>query len=390
MFLVANTIILARYGLKSGTDDTEQLVNAAVAGSVPIALAMMPFFIMATWTPGAWRELRGRRRWRRGRPNPVVLVGFLLYAVFITFNFMGAVGALATQKTASVDRREGAMDDARRMREARTRKAEELARLRTDRPTATVEADIQGAQIHRFWSATGACREATSKAHSRFCSSVASWKAELGTSREAERLRAEIDDLDRRLSAPAAATTSADPESETIATYASLVMRRPVGPHQVRLVKPLVWFTMLEATSMFFLWLTLTFFRVGAHQLHLDAEPIPIGRRIPAHMPTASALMSEPVALPGALQIEGEDADLQAAVLERFWADCTRPQPSSRVPLTELQVVYRAYCERRRVLPYRTDEFTRRAGDHWGSAIATTGPVTWVMGIVLAEPMGSL
>jgi hypothetical protein len=394
IFLVANTLILARYGVRSGTDEFESIINAAVAGSVPLALAMMPFFIATTWRAGhhvrvkRWFRDEWRMKWRRGRPNPIVLVGFVLYFVFVMFNFMGAVGSIALQKTEYVDRREGNIDEAKRMREARARKADELARISVDRPPTAVAADLDGAKIHRFWQATNGCTDARTRGHSKFCGSVAGWKRELGLAEQAEKLRAELDELDRQLSSEKAHTTSADPQSETLAKYASLMMAREVSPATVRLAVPLVWFTLLECACMFFLWLTLTFFRLGHAQL-IDTPASAAAGHIPAPSYSSPQPLLTAEVIPVAPVEPGVDRELQEAAFRRFWAESTRPMRGHRSTALDMHAAYRAFAARAGAEPYGLADFTARAHGHVDGSIQIGG-VTWLMGRVMAEQMGAV
>lgn len=398
VFLVANTAILGRFGWRSGTDEFESIVNTAVAGSVPLALAMMPFFLMVTWTPGHFAQVRGKAKWRRGRPNPMVLVGFALYMVFVSFNFMGAIGSIALQKHEYVDKREGSIDDTKRMRESRARKVAELSRIKADRPAAAIAADIDGARIHRFWVATSECTDATSKSHSKFCGSVAGWKQELGSASAAERLRQEIDELDRRLGAPSAHIASADPQSETLAKYATLLFQQKITPDIVRTFQPLIWFALLELSCMFMFYMSLKFFRLNHADLRDDAiQVVPVTRQLPPRPATLHATTvitpapggpSEPqTGVSGSLS--GEDAELQAAVYARFWADCTRRMPAGREQATAVYAAYRNYCAQphNAVLPYAFGDFERRATGHV-ERTSTIGGCTFWMGFTLSEQMG--
>lgn len=409
VFLIANILILARYGWRAGADEYESTINAGVAGSVPIALALMPFFLAATWRPGHWGlSRRGKKRWRIGRPNGMVVVGFALYLVFIAFNFMGAIGSIALQKTEYVDKREGVIDDAKRWREVRARKAAELSALDAARPVSTVQADIEGAKVHRFWRSTDGCKEGQglSRTQSKFCGSVFGWRAELGRSEAAEKLRGEIEELDRKLSSPAAHIASADPQGETLARYASLMLARPVTAGEVRIVQPLVWFALLELSCMFMVYMGLTFFRFRHADLrdpvpefvmpptHRLASPRPYVPPPPAARP-ANDTGANGGAIPGEIIVHAtltpEDAELQAATYERFWADCMRRVPAGSVASTAAYSAYRSYCHRpeNRSEPFGFGEFVRRAAPYV-EHVSTIGGVTFFAGLVLAEPMGAL
>jgi hypothetical protein len=401
IFLVANTAILGRYGWKSGTDEFEATVNMIVAGSVPLALALMPFALMVSWIKGRYVEHRGKTRWKRGRPSGMVLVGFALYGVFVAFNFMGAIGSIALQKTEFVDRREGTIDEIGRLRETRARKVAELEKLSgaVARPSAAVQADLAGAKIHRFWSQTSECSEARSRGHSRFCGQVAGWKREASNAEQAEHLRGEIDAIDKRLNAPGAKIASADPQSETLAYYVGEMTGRSVSAKQVRMAQPLVWFLLLELACMVMLAIGCKFFRIS-HDVFADFhEPaLPPGRQLPpagkAHKLQAATLPSDGRwVAPEAIVITGavEDPELQAAVYSRFWSDCTRRLPASQVAATAAYGAYRAYAGRpeNNVIPYPFAEFVRRCGDHVAHQ-STIGGTLFFSGVALAEPMGGV
>lgn len=400
IFLVANTAILGRYGYKSGLDQFEAIIHMLVAGSVPMALALMPFFLAATWRPGYWVEKprlfrRGtRQKWVRGRPNPMVVVGFLLYGVFIAFNFMGAIGSIAHQKSQVVDDREGHKSDATRWKEARKRKVEELdqlvrtrnTRFKQNRPSSAIQAEIDGAKVHAFWSQTSGCEagKATQKQHARYCGSVAGWKQELSLAEQIERLQQDVDDLDRKLASPEARIASADPQGEVIAGYLNFLSKDAAWkPEHVRYAQPLVWFALLELSCMFLFAMALRFFRVSHVELRDESprrEPMPISLPAPV-------LIAEPSAISGTLGTASPE--LQAAVYQRFWSDCTRRMEGAKESVTSLYAAYRAYCARpdNAVAPFAFPEFVARAGELPTSTVAGT---TFVVGVVIAEPMGSV
>ena len=404
IFLVANTALLGRYGFRSGADEFESIFNMVVAGSVPTALAMMPFFLALTWRPGRFVDRIARfsgkpkRKWQRGRPNGMVLIGILLYGVFIAFNFMGAIGSIAHQRSEFVDRREGSKSDAERWREARQRKMAELAQLKAsrvaryknERASSTVKADLDGARVHAFWSQTKGCEDGKglSKGHSRFCGAVFGWRGELGAAELIEKLQAEVDELDRKLETPGARIASTDPQGEVLAAYTNFLTRSDswTAAH-VRVVQPLIWFSLLELSCMFLFAMSLLFFRVSPASMRID-EPAPaLLLPVPPPTPPEPAQERPMAAILGALR--GEDPELQAAVYARFWADCTRPMPGHKETATAVYAAYRAYCARpeNNVVPYAFAEFARRAGE---MPTSTIGSTTWLVGILLSEPMGAV
>lgn len=400
-FLMANTIILGRYGYRVGEDDSERIINAGVAGLVPVVLALMPFIVAITWKPGRWIE-RGHGRpakWKRGRPSPIALIGFLLWGVFVFFNFMGAIGSIAYQRNEFSDKREGAIDDSKRQREARERATAELAKLKTDRPAATVRADLDATRLHKFWKTTNECaeNEVTNKQQRNFCAEIGKLKGEFAQAERAEKLRDEIAELDRNLSSPNAKIASADPQSETLAAYANVLMRsKSVTAQNVRVFQPLVWFSLLELSCMFLGYTTLKFFRFSHTDL-FDDEPahvVPVSRHLPPPPPPKPPREpSEVRALLNALEpatlrtvdgkVGGEDPVMQRAVFDAFWAECVRHNAIGKTMEQEVFLHYRAYSSQRSTAPYDLQTFQRQMPQ-----IQTTkiGQITYYIGLVLCDP----
>lgn len=398
-FLAANTVILSRYGWRVGEDETEKLINAIVAGQVPVVLALMPFILAITWRPGHWRDTRnGRPKWVRGRPSPIAILGLLLWSVFVVFNFMGAIGSIASQKHDYVDRREGIKDDAKRWKEARTDKAKQLAQIKEDRPPDKIQAEIDSMKLHRFWRATDGCREneVKSRDHQKFCRDFKLQSGAISTATLSTKLRADIEDLDRRLESREAHIGSADPQSDTLASYASMLSGRSVDAAMVRTVQPLVWFLLLELSCMFLLYAALKFFGMQHTDLYDHAEPAPVHQRsLPRPRSVAGMMRAsdaaeavETIPLVSSGTIAVSDPALQRAIYDRFWAECIRPLPGGKETLLNIYATYRAYCSRpsNRSEPYPYNDFARLLPERFRDGSEVNG-VLWVLGLVLADPM---
>lgn len=388
IFLTVNSYVLGAFGWKFAHDPVAKYGFALVAGAVPWALAPH-LHVMAAKNRmlramnhgGRWRWLAAlRRSWR----SLVGMIPFVvIYVLFVSYNVLGGTGATAFQRQELSDERKHAASSVARTEARRKALQAQLDGIPKHRPRDAVTPLLEATKLHRFWDRTQECTDVTAKASRNFCADVLSLKAELANGERADKVLAELKQLDEKLSENHGPTTAEDPQVAFLSNMTGM------APEHILFVLLLATPLILEAGALYWGKQALELLNVHLEmQPHhsmvqtyaLAGQPIPL---TPAALPSAATA----TAIDG--HLSGEDAELQAAVYERFWADCCRPMAGGMLAATTAYGAYRSYCGRREnnVIPLSFSEFLKRASARVSNTSTVAG-VVHLCGYVLAEPMG--
>lgn len=386
VFLIGNMIVLGHFGYRLGNSEVEHYVQAACAAAVPVFTTLFPVIAVATWTPGHMAMIRGRYRWRRGRPKWGMLLGNLTaLLIALSINFAGGIGVMSTaRKQVQLAARDAKRDDDR-LTFRRDMLAKEIGNVPQHRPVETVISMLAAHRLHRFWKATDQCNEGSvlSKAHRDYCAEHEKLKAEQSAGERTARLKTELATLDEQLASPARSTLQAeDAQVETIATSLGL------GQDTVRNGLSLLFPVLLEIMTLIGTGSSLYFFRID-HRSIQDVppshEPIPTSRRLPPAEPSHTrrlidALADEPppVALkPIPLGIE--DPTRQRAVFDEFWARNMRRVQTGQTPEGTVYTRFQGLCGARGVADLPLDTFRRMsASAHGIQYVEVAGQNYWL------------
>jgi hypothetical protein len=397
IFLSVNSYVLGSFGYKFAHDQIAKYGFALVAGSVPWAMAphlhvmaaKTRMLRMMTGKPTIWRRVT--TLWR----SFIGMIPFIIiYVLFVGYNVLGGTGATAFQRQELNDERKHAADDNTRTEQRRKALQDQLNGIPKHRPKDAIQPLLEATKLHRFWIRTNECTDVTAKQSRDFCAEVLGLRAEMANADKADKLLTELKGLDDKLSDSKAPTTAEDPQ---IAFLADFTGAKPRDVFFVLLLStPLI----LEVGALLFGKQALELLNV-----HLVMEPaetvIPPTHHLPpprsprpTRLQATSIITPSPDGAPPAAihgSLAGEDHELQVAVYERFWADCTRRMPGGKEPVTAVYAAYRGYCAapQNGVMPLPFADFARRAGDHV-ERTSTIGTTTWLCGFVMSEPMGVL
>ncbi|MCB0252128.1 MAG: hypothetical protein KDI55_00180 [Anaerolineae bacterium] len=388
IFLTVNSYILGSFGAKYGDGYWASIGFAAVAGSVPWALAPH-LHVMAAKRKALYA---GRRRnissvlgyWFKSAVSAVPFL--LIYVVFVIYNVVGGTGATAYQRVKLADDRKAVIDETDRFKSQRSALQAQLDGIPKHRPPAAVEPLLEATKLHVFWKRTKECTESvTNRGRRDYCAEVASLKAELANAVAADKVIAEIRDLDARLGERGRETSTGDPQVQFLANmtglneglvFMLLLISTPVA---------------LEIGALYWGKQAMDLFR-----LHIDMsdhEMIPVNRQIapapvmPPRPGSGGTVTIEPVRLEAVnAPLRGEDPRRMRAVFDEFWSHYTRPLEGAQVSEAALYEHYRTLCQIRDVSAFPMQRFRVFSADKIDPShcVSFSGQV-WYQGIVFCD-----
>jgi hypothetical protein len=308
----------------------------------------------------------------------------IIYILFVGYNVLGGTGATAFQRAEINDERKHAASDVARTEARRKALQAQLDGIPKHRPKAAVEPLIEKTKLHPFWRNTSECTDQiTNKGRRNFCAEIETLKAELASAAKADTLLDELKGLDDKLSQNHGPTTAEDPQGAFLSDMTGM------RPDHILFILLLATPLILEAGALYWgkqaLELLNVHLEMQPHHTQVQAyalpgQPIPL---TPAALPTAATA----TAIDG--HLSGEDAELQAAVYERFWADCCRPMAGGMLAAVTAHDAYVSYCRKREnfTSPLTFRDFMQRASTRVSNTSTVQGTM-YLVGYVLAEPMG--
>jgi hypothetical protein len=375
VFLSINTVLLARFGYKLGTDEIEQWSQAIIAGTIPWALALLPFILLSTWVPGHYHQnRRGRTRWRRGRPSFATVSACVLYVVLVAVNFIGGVGVMATARQHVAGKAHDAASEETRLNDARARLNKELDGIGKHRPADEVAALLSRQQQHAFWRATSQCSQdaVSTRAHTRYCADYDLLKAELARAKQGTEVRQQLTALDQQLSSPIRAQIVADDAQTQV-----LARNLRISEQSVRDVLPLMWPLLLELGSLLMAYFALKLFRID-HSTLVDppsaSSYVPVARQLAAE---AIPLRAETVSVGTRSSLTGDDPVSQRATFDAFWGTRLRWVDHGQVPESQIYSHYQTFCAQRQSSPLDIGTFRRLSAERSVQTIDLGGSVWW-------------
>lgn len=396
VFLTVNTVMLARFGMRMSHDETEQWLQAAIAGSVPWVLALLPFILMSTWVPSrVVHDRRGRSKYKRGRPSFATLGAMSIYVVFVAFNFVGGIGVMAVARQQVAGKAKDAGREEKLLTDKRADLQKQLDAIGAYRPVEEVEALIKRQQQHPFYVRTNQCSAdggaIISRPQRNFCAELDTLRAEAARGKKGDSVREQIASVDLNLANPVRSLAMADDAQASVIAY-----NFGVDEARVRFLMPLMWPVLLELGSLFFAYYSLRMFRVDHRTLvdmPTDVHYVPPSRQLAPPRPSQvrraldnldreddapRPLVAHPVPV-------FEDPQLQRAVFDAFWATRVRRVESGQVPEATFYAHYQALCAQRQVAPYNLGTFRRLSAEHVGDAAIEMGGTRWYCRLTVTD-----
>lgn len=340
VFLIANTSILATGAAKYAHGPLGQLAIASAAGVVPWMIAVMTVMLGLTWRRVGWVVLPTLR---------TAVVG-AVWLVFVAYNLANGAGVLAVVRQDTVAERAHDSATTRAMAERRTFLAASLEAIPRHRPAAAVQAEIEALKFARAYVSSSQCRDPGSRDQRAVCQQIARLESEMASGRDADRLQAQIAELDAAIARARPVIATADPQTELLHQLTGL------GRSQIELWLPASTPIVLElggAVALHFGCLLLgVTLRLHSHADEAVAESEPIYNDAPLPPPDGAA---------GAPQSVLDTLGRQRELVDWFFATCARPVAEGSLPESEWYDLYGSISRRHHMRPLPVESFRRIA-----------------------------
>lgn len=326
LFLIINSVLLARGAARWGLEVWEQLSYGAVAASVPWIIAVMPFLVKASM---------GKERRHLGRlPTLWTAVGCFMWLLFAAYNLIGASGALSFVRNDVIAGRKHEVNVETGQRDRRASLVERRNTIGRVRPAAALAPLIEAEKTKPQWQWSGGCRSINAST-AKYCAGIEKLKAEAAEARGLELIVAEITAIDQRLESQAPVSDAADPQARFLSGLTGLDER--MVSERLPVFTPIV----LELGSMFLLGFAIVL--VGFdHGRVLERLPPPV----PAMVPT-------PIGVP----LETR----QRQLAQWFFSQCVRRIAGGALPEEDWYAHYSSICRRSNDLPLPVEKFRQIA-----------------------------
>lgn len=347
LFLVINSILLARGALRWGLELWEQISYAAVAATVPWVIAAMPLIVAMSWRPGK----------RFSAPSILTFLGLGIWLAFVAYNLTGAASSIALVRDDVVSTRKhhaGSLQADEAMRERLTREANEIPR---HRPAGTVASLLAAKKAQREWDWSEKCKEAKNTRERRFCGEVAALEGELAAAKRAVELNDQIAALNTRVYSAGPAAVTVDPEARLISNLTGWNER------WVSENLPLKTPILLELGSMtliYFAAVLLGFTHTTQATAALSSAPTQQRAAAASPGPLRPAEPRQSI-LPSPPPIAS--LTRQRELAEWFFKECSRPAASGSLPEGQWYEHYRSICKESADQPLSLERFRKFAGD---------------------------
>lgn len=282
------------------------------------------------------------------RPTAGTAALAFVWGLFIAYNLTNGAGVIGLAREEIVAERTKDADDVKDYKAARDRKLKQREGMTTNRPAATLAQLIEAEKFKRGYIDSGACQNPRTKAQRDTCRNIEVMEAERQTALAAEKLDAEIADLDTKISAHRPTLATADPQSDLIHDATGMSKER------IRLWLPASTPIILEAGGAFFWHLAFATlgWRIRGREEAPKKEPEPVFNTAPLISPERAR--SAPV-----ISLEGITA--QRRLAEWFFANCARPVAEGSMSEADWYEQYAAICKRSGDVPMAIESFRRVA-----------------------------
>lgn len=350
--LAANSYLLGNGAIRWAHehDMWERMALAAGGAVVPWLLALWPMLFAIVAAASGFFSKFGQR----------VLI-LLLWVVFFFYNFMMGTSNLATlreEKVATINQAANTLGDKRKSRDNLQK---QLDGIPQHRPAEQVAPLIQGEQLKRWYANSGECSDPKTRDQRAGCQNLEVLKGELGAAQTADRLIAQITNLDAQLaSAPAVSKDSADPFVMEAAAATGFTERT------VRVVLAMATPFILEITGASCWKIAIVLF---GWSLKSDGN----GSNTRTEAVFNSAPLMSPEKANASPVASFEALTRQRQLAEWVFRECARPVAGAPLSEAEWYEFYVDLCRRQKDAPLPVEAFRRIASRNKGMTIQDVG-----------------
>lgn len=369
MGVLAAAVLLAvsaamnwRFGYSLGVTEVDKQIYGAASAAADCFKALVPFFFFAA--------IRNRM-WSQAAASAVVWV------VVTVYSLTSALGHAMLNRLDTTGQRTVDAASYKDLRAELKRTQDQLSWVPQHRPAMTVQADIDSTKVDRWWGWTESCVKPTNRQGVQFCQKYQSLLAESASAQRADKLSAEIAEINARLaqSNGASAHSEADPQAAVLTKLVSLAIPG-TKLEDVQMALAIMVAILLEVGSGFGMFVAFAAWRLNdqyapsvplaATTPHTVAQPVnnpaPVLASQPAHAAPVQARPKLGVAndnrSAAARQLVAPETDVQ-----RFQRERIETADGSSLTATTLYEDYCAWCEEQQKEPLALPTFGREFGE---------------------------
>jgi hypothetical protein len=363
MGVLAAAVLLAvsaamnwRFGYSLGVTEVDKQIYGAASAAADCFKALVPFFFFAA--------IRNRM-WSQAAASAVVWV------VVTTYSLTSALGHAMLNRLDTTGQRAVEATSYKDLRADLKRTQDQLSWVPQHRPVMTVQADIDAVKVDRWWGWTEACAKPTNRQGVQFCQKYQGLLAEFASAQRADKLSAEISEINARLaqSNGASAHSEADPQAAVLTKLVSLVIPG-TKIEDVQMALAVMVAILLEIGSGFGMFVAFAAWRLNDQRVpsvplaattpHMVAQPVnnpaPVLASQPAHAKAKLGVANDNRS--SHRHLVAPETDVQ-----RFQRERIETADGSSLTATTLYEDYCAWCEEQQKEPLALPTFGREFGE---------------------------
>jgi hypothetical protein len=347
-----------QFGFSLGRTPLDGQILGAASAAADCMKALVPFFFFA-----AWRN----RMWSQAAASAVV------WAVVTVYSLTSALGYAALTRADTTGARSAQSLSYQDVRADMKRAQDQLSWIPQHRPSATVQADLDGLKAQKAWGWSEGCTKLDGKAERQLCDKFHGLQAELGSAQQAGELEKRIADAQHKLDGQTTHVGSADgdPQAAVLAALLGKVFPN-LQVSDVQTMMTVFVALLLEVGSGLGMYVAFSQWRLYDVQAPSAPRIVPVAQA--ATIDTAAvAVAAQPAVQQIAKPRSGANDNRSAPAVtrmiapendvERFYKESIEVTDGSSLTATELYEDYCAWCETKSKEPLALPTFGRAFGE---------------------------
>jgi len=353
-----------QFGYSLGRNPFDGHLYGAASAAADCLKALVPFFFFAAWRNRMWSQ---------------VVASALVWSVVTAYSLTSALGNAAHSRTDSTGARLAQTQTYQDARADMKRAQDQLSWIPQHRPSATVQAEIDGLKGQKAWGWSEGCTKLDGKAERQLCDKYHALQAELGSAEQALVLGKQIADAEAKIAGQGSSlgAVEADPQAAVLASLMSGVVPG-VKISQVQTMMSVFVALLLEIGSGLGMYVAFSQWRL--YEVKAPAAPriVPVAQaQAPtqaATINTAAVAVAAQSAVPQLAKPRSGANDNRSAPavtrlvapetdVEKFYKESIDVTDGSSLTATELYEDYCSWCETKAKEPLALPTFGRAFGE---------------------------
>ena len=347
-----------QFGYNLGRTPFDGQIYGAASAAADCMKALVPFFFFAAWRNKMWSQ---------------AAASALVWGVVTTYSLTSALGHAALNRADTTGARSAQSMNYSDVRADMKRAQDQLSWIPQHRPTATVQAELEGLKGQRAWGWSNSCTKVDGSGERKLCDKFHGLEAELGSAQQAAELEKRIVEAQGKLANQPSHIGSAegDPQAVVLATLLAKVSPG-VKVADVQTLMTVFVALLLEVGSGLGMYVAFSQWRL--YDVKAPSAPRFVPVATAATINTAAvAVAAQPAVQQTAKPRSGANDNRTAPAVtrmlapendvERFYKESIEVTDGSSLTATELYEDYCAWCETKNKEPLALPTFGRAFGE---------------------------